>query len=124
MAAVTEFLRAKLKLKVDAGESAVARPWERTFLGYSITWHKRPKLRIAGTSHKRFKAKIREVFRNGRGQSLKKTVRQLNPILRGWVDYFLVTERGAGRVRWMAEAQTADAALAAAEMAAWRAPKT
>ncbi len=93
MAATTEFLRTKLKLKVNAGKSAVARPWERTFLGYGMTWHKKPKLKIAEASRKRFKAKTRDVFRKGRGQSLKKTIQQLNPILRGWVNYFRLTEQ-------------------------------
>ena len=47
MAAMTAFLQTKLKLKVNAGKSAVARPWDRKFLGYSMTWHKKPKLKIA-----------------------------------------------------------------------------
>jgi group II intron reverse transcriptase/maturase len=95
MAAMTEFLRTKLKLKVNAGKSAVARPWERTFLGYSMTWHRQPKLKIAEASRRRFKAKTRDVFRKGRGQSLKKTIQQLNPILRGWMNYFRLTgQRG------------------------------
>lgn len=93
MAAMTEFLRTKLKLKVNAVKSAVARPWERTFLGYSMTWHKKPKLKIAEASRKRFKAKVRDVFRKGRGRSLAKTIQQLNPILRGWANYFRLTEQ-------------------------------
>jgi RNA-directed DNA polymerase len=47
MQAVTAFLERRLKLKVNASKSAVARPWERKFLGYSMTWHKKPKLKIA-----------------------------------------------------------------------------
>ena len=93
MAAMTEFLQTKLKLKVNADKSAVARPWERKFLGYSITWHQKPKLTIAKASHKRFKAKVREMFRKGRGQSLGKTIQQLTPILRGWINYFRLTEQ-------------------------------
>jgi RNA-directed DNA polymerase len=93
MATMTEFLQTKLKLKVNVDKSAVARPWERKFLGYSITWHRKPKLTIAVASRKRFKAKIREVFRTGRGQSLGKTIQQLAPILRGWINYFRLTEQ-------------------------------
>lgn len=93
MAALTEFLQTKLKLKVNADKSAVARPWERKFLGYSITWHQKPKLKIAEASRKRFKAKMREVFRMGRGQSLDKTIQQLNPVLRGWMHYFHLAEQ-------------------------------
>ncbi len=32
---MTAFLEQKLKLKVNADKSAVARPWKRKFLGYS-----------------------------------------------------------------------------------------
>ena len=46
MQAVTAFLERRLRLKVNASKSAVARPWERKFLGYSMTWHKKPKLKI------------------------------------------------------------------------------
>ena len=41
---ITAFLVQRLKLKVNAAKSAVARPWERKFLGYSMTWHRKPKL--------------------------------------------------------------------------------
>jgi len=42
-----------------AGKSAVARPWERKFLGYSMTWHKRPRLKVAEASVKRLKGDLR-----------------------------------------------------------------
>ena len=47
MKAITALLEHDLKLKVNAAKSAVARPWQRKFLGYSMTWHKKPKLKIA-----------------------------------------------------------------------------
>ena len=93
MVAMTEFLSIKLKLKVNADKSAVARPWERKFLGYSMTRHKKSKLRISEASRERFKTKVKEAFRIGRGQSLSKTIQQLNPILRGWVNYYRLTEQ-------------------------------
>ena len=43
---ITQFLSERLKLTVNEAKSAVARPWERKFLGYSLTWHKAPKLRM------------------------------------------------------------------------------
>ncbi|EFI6737448.1 group II intron reverse transcriptase/maturase, partial [Escherichia coli] len=49
------------KLKVNEKKSAVARPWERKFLGYSVTWHKQAKLKIALTSVNRLKEKVRSL---------------------------------------------------------------
>jgi len=87
MQAVTAFLERRLKLKVNASKSAVARPWERKFLGYSMTWHKKPKLKIAQPSRERLAEKIRKVLREARGGSLKQAIERLNPVLRGWVAY-------------------------------------
>lgn len=92
MAAITEFLEKKLKLKVNAGKSAVARPWQRKFLGYSMTWHQQPKLKIAEASRQRFADKVRKALKTGRGRSLERVIEELNPLLRGWVAYFRLTE--------------------------------
>lgn len=92
MASITRFLADTLKLAVNATKSAVARPWERKFLGYSLTWHKAPRLRIAPTSLKRLEDKIREVLQGARGRSLTKVINELNPLLRGWMVYFRLTE--------------------------------
>lgn len=92
MAAITAFLERRLKLKVNAEKSAVARPWQRKFLGYSMTWHREPKLRIAEPSRKRFAEKVRKALRAGRGRSLQRVIEDLNPLLRGWVAYFRLTE--------------------------------
>jgi group II intron reverse transcriptase/maturase len=92
MQAIKAFLEDVLKLKINASKSAVARPWERKFLGYSMTWHKKPKLKIAEASRKRLAEKLRKTMREARGKSLKQTIEQLNPVLRGWVAYFRLTE--------------------------------
>ena len=92
MAAITAFLERRLKLKVNADKSAVARPWQRKFLGYSMTWHRKPKLRIAEPSRKRFAEKVRKTLRAGRGRSLTRVIEDLNPLLRGWVSYFRLAE--------------------------------
>jgi RNA-directed DNA polymerase len=90
--AITAFLEQGLKLKVNASKSAVARPWERKFLGYSMTWHKEPKLKIASQSRQRITEKIRLALRRGRGQSMQRIITGLNPVLRGWMAYFRLTE--------------------------------
>jgi group II intron reverse transcriptase/maturase len=92
MQSVTAFLEQRLKLKVNASKSAVSRPWERKFLGYSMTWHKKPKLKIAEASRKRLAEKIRKMMREARGQSLQQAIERLNPVLRGWIAYFRLTE--------------------------------
>ena len=70
----------------------MARPWERKFLGYSMTWHKKPKLKIAPQSRKRFVEKIRKTMRAVRSSSLQQVIERLNHVLRGWVVYFRLTE--------------------------------
>jgi len=92
MASITLFLADTLKLTVNVAKSAVARPWVRKFLGYSLTWHKAPKLKIAPTSLKRLVDKIREVLKGARGRNLTTVITELNPILRGWMAYFKLTE--------------------------------
>lgn len=88
MKSITRFLEKRLRLRVNEEKSAVGRPWERKFLGYSMTWHKCPKLKVAAASIKRAKAHIREIMRKGRGRSLTRVIGELTPYLRGWVNYF------------------------------------
>ncbi len=92
MASITRFLSDKLKLTVNVAKSAVASPWKRKFLGYSMTWHKAPRLRIAPASRKRLEDKIRDIIKGARGRSLTNVIAELNPILRGWMAYFKLTE--------------------------------
>ena len=92
MASITRFLSDTLKLTVNVAKSAVARPWQRKFLGYSMTYHKVPRLRIAATSIKRLEDKIRDMLQGARGRNLNHTIQQLNQVLRGWAAYFKLTE--------------------------------
>jgi len=90
---LTTFLARRLRLKVNAEKSAVARPWERKFLGYSFTWHREARLKVAPDSVQRLKAKLREIFRRGRGRNLGKLIEaELTPLLRGWLNYFRLAE--------------------------------
>ena len=92
MASITWFLEGKLRLRVNADKSAVARPWKRKFLGYSMTMHKQPRLKVAPASVRRFKSKLKALFRRGRGQSLVGLIEALTPVLRGWMAYFRLSE--------------------------------
>ena len=88
MRSVTRFITKRLKLKVNESKSAVARPAERRFLGFSISNAKEPKRRIAPKALLRCKQKIRELTRRTRGISLERTVKELASYLRGWKSYF------------------------------------
>jgi len=90
---LTTFLERRLRLKVNAEKSAVARPWERKFLGYSFTSQHESRLKVAGESVQRLKGKLREIFRRGRGRNLNKLIEgELTPLLRGWINYFRLAE--------------------------------
>jgi RNA-directed DNA polymerase len=88
MASITRFITTKLKLKVNEQKSAVARPWERKFLGFSFTSNREPKRRIAPKAVLRFKEKVRELTRRTRGVSVEKMAEELGRYLRGWIGYF------------------------------------
>jgi RNA-directed DNA polymerase len=88
MESITRFLQDKLKLKVNSEKSAVARPWERKFLGFSFTRDREPKRRIAPKAVKRFKERVRELTRRTRGISIERMTEELNRYLRGWIGYF------------------------------------
>lgn len=90
---LTIFLERRLRLKVNAEKSAVARPWERKFLGYSFTKQRESRLKVAPGSVQRLKEKLREIFRRGRGRNLTRLIEgELTPLLRGWMNYFRLAE--------------------------------
>lgn len=88
MKSITRFITTKLKLKVNEQKSAVARPWERKFLGFSFTNAEEPKRRIAPKAILRFKERVRELTRRTRGVSIERMAAELAVYLRGWVGYF------------------------------------
>jgi RNA-directed DNA polymerase len=88
MKSITRFITQKLKLKVNEAKSAVARPQERKFLGFSFTAGPDIKRRIAPKSLERFKQRIREITRRAKGVSIKTTMEELVPYMRGWRGYF------------------------------------
>jgi RNA-directed DNA polymerase len=93
MASVRRFVERRLKLRVNRDKSAVARPWQRKFLGYSFSWHRKTRIRVAKASIERFKSKLKMLFRQGRGRNLAKFVQKdLNPVIRGWTHYFRLAE--------------------------------
>lgn len=93
LASVTSFVEKRLKLKINAAKSAVDRPWNRKFLGYSMTSTRQPKLKPAKASVDKLKGNVRELCRRGRGRNLARFIQEdLNAKLRGWADYFRLSE--------------------------------
>src|SRR4249920_575749 len=83
MASVSRFLTVKLRLKVNEAKSAVARPEERKFLGFSIA-NDGSERRVAPKALDTFKTRIREQTRRTRGLSLSQIIEELAPYLIGW----------------------------------------
>jgi RNA-directed DNA polymerase len=92
MDSIASFIEGKLKLKVNLGKSAVDRPWKRKFLGFSFTFHKEPKVRIAKASVKRMKNKIREITSRKKPYSMDYRIKKLNQYLMGWCGYFALAD--------------------------------
>ncbi len=93
LASITSYLKKTLKLKVNQDKSAVGRPWQRKFLGYSMTAHKQPRLKVAPASVQRLKSKLRAEFRRGRGRNLGRFITEdLKSLLKGWINYFRLAE--------------------------------
>jgi RNA-directed DNA polymerase len=90
MSGIKKFLEKKLRLKINEQKSAVGKPSERKFLGYSFTNEGRVRRRIAPQSLAKFRERVRELTR--RGRSLTVVVRQLCLYLRGWFGYYQHTE--------------------------------
>src|ERR1700730_6329984 len=88
MTSIGKFITRKLKLKVNDEKSAVDRPWARKFLGFSFTWQREAKRRLAPKAIARFKQRVRELTRRTRGVSVETMVQQLSRYLIGWRGYF------------------------------------
>jgi len=85
---VSRFITRRLKLKVNERKSAVARPQERKFLGFSFTGEAHPRLRLAPQTVKRLKEKVRQLTRRTRGVSVERMAGDLRRYLQGWLGYF------------------------------------
>jgi RNA-directed DNA polymerase len=98
-ASVTKYLWETLRLKVNEKKSAVDRPWKRKFLGYTVTMDTATRLRVSRQSIKRFKDKLKDIFRGGRGCNIGRLIeKKLNPVIRGWKNYFQLSA-----VKWIFE---------------------
>jgi RNA-directed DNA polymerase len=94
MESVKRFITDKLKLKVNESKdpkstgTPVAKPQERKFLGFSFTGGKELKRKIAPKAIDRFKERVREITRTGKGRSRERVMEELARYVRGWRGYF------------------------------------
>jgi RNA-directed DNA polymerase len=104
MASITRFITQRLKLKVNEAKSAVARPQERKFLGFSFASDPEIRRAIAPKALARFKDKVREITRQAKGISIETTVKRLATYMVGWRGYFGFCETPEvliGLIRWV-----------------------
>lgn len=92
MRSLRALITKRLRLRVNEQKSAVARPHQRKFLGFSFTSQTQARRRIAPKAVERFKARIRELTGRRRGRGLKAIVNELNLYLNGWKGYFAFCE--------------------------------
>ncbi|GIO40234.1 group II intron reverse transcriptase/maturase [Paenibacillus antibioticophila] len=88
MKSLIHFVEGKLKLKVNRDKSAVDRPWNRRFLGFSFLSKKDATIRLAPKTISRFKEKIRELTNRTKSMSMEERITKLNRYLMGWLGYF------------------------------------
>jgi RNA-directed DNA polymerase len=88
MASLVAFLERKLHLKVNTAKSAVARPWERKFLGQRVLGgREQTYLGVHPKSVKRLEDKVRQITRRNRGVTFDLVLAQLRSATMGWVNY-------------------------------------
>ncbi|WP_339493938.1 group II intron reverse transcriptase/maturase [Pseudomonas sp. RA_105y_Pfl2_P56] len=92
MASVERFLRQRLKLTLNREKSRVAGSWMCDYLGYGMSWHRQPRLRVATMSLLRLRDRLGALLRGARGRKMAYTIERINPVLRGWAGYFKLTQ--------------------------------
>ncbi|GAB2717363.1 hypothetical protein GCM10027172_10340 [Halomonas garicola] len=92
MASLSDFLENSLRLTVNHDKSAVDRPWNRGYLGYTLTRYRLPKLTIAKASMQRLMQRVRDILKRGRGRNIRRITQELAPVLQGWASYFSLVD--------------------------------
>jgi RNA-directed DNA polymerase len=91
MRSVTRFIEGSLRLTVNARKSAVDRPWNRKFLGFTVS-RNGTQLKVADKVIDKLKDRVRELTRRTRGHRLSDIVAELRDTLLGWKAYFGIAE--------------------------------
>lgn len=123
MASLEMFLTDRLRLTVNRAKSAVAPPWERKFLGYTVSRSRGYKLKVSPRSISKLKEKLKPyVGQKARGMSLEALFRTIAPIIRGWMQYYRLAEESTAMFedldKWVRRH------LRAAVWRRWKKPRT
>jgi RNA-directed DNA polymerase len=92
MVSVTRYLEGKLRLRVNAAKSRVARPSKRDFLGFRMLGRSKSRVIIAPSSRRRMKDAVRRITRRNRGVSLDCVLAELGRYTDGWVGYYRLAQ--------------------------------
>jgi RNA-directed DNA polymerase len=105
MASVSAFIERRLRLKVNVKKSAVARPEDRHFVGFSLKRKPRDgsvQVSLSKRSQERIKTKIRELTARSGGRSKESSIDKLNAYTRGWMGFFgICTEQVAKSLKFL-----------------------
>ncbi len=91
MVGVERFLSQRLKRVLNREKNRVAGSWMCNYLGYGMSWHQQPSLRVATMSLRRLRDRLRELRRDAWGRKMANVIERINPVLRGWAGYFKLT---------------------------------
>jgi RNA-directed DNA polymerase len=96
MASVSAFIHKRLRLRVNASKSAVARPETRHFLGYRLVPHggEPTEVLLSERSVKRLHARLVELTPRNCGRRLETAIRNINQYLTGWMGHFRICTEG------------------------------
>ena len=92
LASITRFLERRLHLQVNAAKSAVDRPWERQFLGFTFTSGRRIRRKVSAKALAAFQAKVGALTSRTRGRAIGQIVHELRSYLLGWRGYYGFSE--------------------------------
>jgi RNA-directed DNA polymerase len=87
---VSQWIKAELRLEVNASKSGVGRPWERKFLGFRI--NRQDQIETAPQSVERLKDKVREMWRSCQSLSSEELRNRWRAYIRGWWAYYGLAE--------------------------------
>ena len=100
MSSICQFINKRLRLEVNTEKSAVARPSDRHFLGFSIGADAQglgTEINLSQRSKKRLATRVRSLTARNRGQSLDTIIEDVNRYLRGWIGFFAICTKAASR---------------------------